>query len=290
MAGPATLDEFLRSGLERSQDERGQPSRLLRPPGLEPRADDPGDAPEDLRDPLESEHRQDAPSRWQCLRCDGLSFHWSDGWRCNGCGSYDFFNAAAPTTRQGGYGTWVYVPRGEPNDPEATSSSSSLPGMPSTWNTSPPPRWAPARRLRVPRPSPDFEAHETAESESLTSDATVDPDTLRALPKLSRRQRRAAAAVAAAAAAGGDGGAGQGQRSPQVPRSDRRDGAGDPPLEVQAASSKTKAKAEIAKTSDAWDSRKGPSPGVKYRGGAPPRPPVWHYSREDIRAFDRWER
>ena len=178
MAGPATLDEFLRSGLERSQDERGQPSRLLRPPGLEPRADDPGDAPEDLRDPLESEHRQDAPSRWQCLRCDGLSFHWSDGWRCNGCGSYDFFNAAAPTTRQGGYGTWVYVPRGEPNDPEATSSSSSLPGMPSTWNTSPPLPWAPARRLRVPRPSPDLEAHETAESASLTSDATVDPDTL----------------------------------------------------------------------------------------------------------------
>ena len=41
---------------------------------------------------------------------------------------------------------------------------------------------------------------------------------------------------------------------------------------------------------DPWSSSKGPKPGVKYRGGTPPAPPQWNYAREDVRAFDRYER
>ena len=39
-----------------------------------------------------------------------------------------------------------------------------------------------------------------------------------------------------------------------------------------------------------WSNKKGPMPGVKYRGGAPPPPPAWTYSRDDLRAFQKWER
>ena len=39
-----------------------------------------------------------------------------------------------------------------------------------------------------------------------------------------------------------------------------------------------------------WNSRKGPEKGIKFRGGAPPAPPAWHYSKDDLRAYDRWER
>lgn len=44
------------------------------------------------------------------------------------------------------------------------------------------------------------------------------------------------------------------------------------------------------KPPSAWNSRKGPVQGIRYRSGAPPNPPVWHYSRDDLRAYDRWER
>ena len=39
-----------------------------------------------------------------------------------------------------------------------------------------------------------------------------------------------------------------------------------------------------------WTIQKGPSPGVKYRGGTPPSPPVWNYARDDLRAFQKWQR
>ena len=38
------------------------------------------------------------------------------------------------------------------------------------------------------------------------------------------------------------------------------------------------------------DSAKGPTPGVKYRGGTPPQAPSWHYDRADLRAFGKWKK
>ena len=43
------------------------------------------------------------------------------------------------------------------------------------------------------------------------------------------------------------------------------------------------------KNSD-WNIQKGSAPGIKYKGGRPPPPPVWSYSRDDLRAFQKWQR
>ena len=39
-----------------------------------------------------------------------------------------------------------------------------------------------------------------------------------------------------------------------------------------------------------WDERKGPSPGVKWRGGRPPDPPAFEHNPRDLRSYPRWER
>ncbi|CAE7834550.1 RE1 [Symbiodinium sp. CCMP2592] len=36
--------------------------------------------------------------------------------------------------------------------------------------------------------------------------------------------------------------------------------------------------------------RMGPEKGVKFRGGAPPQPPLWKYESHDLRAFAKWSR
>ena len=41
---------------------------------------------------------------------------------------------------------------------------------------------------------------------------------------------------------------------------------------------------------DGRDSRKGPAQGIRYRSGMPPAPATRHYSRDDLRAYDRWEK
>ena len=35
-----------------------------------------------------------------------------------------------------------------------------------------------------------------------------------------------------------------------------------------------------------WSIRKGPAPGLKYRGGTPPAPPQWTYNKGDLQAFN----
>ena len=42
--------------------------------------------------------------------------------------------------------------------------------------------------------------------------------------------------------------------------------------------------------SETWDERKGPYPGVKWRGGKPPDPPKYEHNPRDLRSFPRWER
>ena len=39
-----------------------------------------------------------------------------------------------------------------------------------------------------------------------------------------------------------------------------------------------------------WDERKGPAPGVRWRGGKPPEPPKYEHNPRDLRCFPRWER
>ena len=46
----------------------------------------------------------------------------------------------------------------------------------------------------------------------------------------------------------------------------------------------------VKQKKDDWNPTKGPAPGVKFRSGQPPPPPVWNYARDDLRAFQKWER
>ena len=47
---------------------------------------------------------------------------------------------------------------------------------------------------------------------------------------------------------------------------------------------------EQKSSATSWMSAMGPQKGVKFRGGAPPQPPVWKYQPGDVRAFERYER
>ena len=51
-------------------------------------------------------------------------------------------------------------------------------------------------------------------------------------------------------------------------------------------------KRSTAKTGSkaSWNSMRGPAPGVRWRGGAPPLPPKWIYQQSDLRAFAKYER
>ncbi|CAK9009457.1 unnamed protein product [Durusdinium trenchii] len=39
-----------------------------------------------------------------------------------------------------------------------------------------------------------------------------------------------------------------------------------------------------------WNTLKGPTHGVRYRGGQPPQPPGWHYDKNDLAAFRKWKK
>eukprot|EP00435_Cladocopium_sp_Y103_P063075 s1794_g24.t1 len=41
---------------------------------------------------------------------------------------------------------------------------------------------------------------------------------------------------------------------------------------------------------DTWDERKGPAPGIKWRGGRPPDPPAFEHNPRDLRSYPQWER
>ena len=44
------------------------------------------------------------------------------------------------------------------------------------------------------------------------------------------------------------------------------------------------------KDDDEWDPAKGPSKGIRWRGGTPPQAPTWSYDKEDLRAYNKYVR
>ena len=63
-----------------------------------------------------------------------------------------------------------------------------------------------------------------------------------------------------------------------------------PTVMRQLLSEKKDTKSKDSNSTSSWTSRKGPEPGIKWRGGTPPAPPTWKYNASDLRAFSRWER
>ena len=41
-------------------------------------------------------------------------------------------------------------------------------------------------------------------------------------------------------------------------------------------------------STSSWNSRKGPAPGLKWRGGTSPQPPKWQFASTDLRAFAKY--
>ena len=199
----------------------------------------------------------------------------------------------------------MYVPRGhdEPSSSSSTSSSMSTmaayrpPKTPTARSSLGTPAVTslgsgPPRANRPGFPSGPNPRRENAESEVPIEDQSVDPETLQPHPRPSRRQRRAAAAGR---------GDGQGQLSRAEPGADVRVppaglalpdppvAGGDPVWRDQLLRDLGDLRVRQGAKSE-WNSRKGPAQGVRWRGGTPLAPPAWSYHRDDLRAYNRWER
>ena len=102
---------------------------------------------------------------------------------------------------------------------------------------------------------------------SAASEAGAEPK------RQSRRQRRA-------------------QRAELDGRAAATDGAESPANESNTLRNLRKLlkKKDTGTSETSWSSTKGPEKGVRWRGGAPPPPPKWHYAKDDLRAFSKFER
>ena len=220
---------------------------------------------------------------WLCLRCDSDRFVWTaTGWTCAACDADQFYDSNLPARRESANGSWVYMPRRSP-------SSSSSGWTPSAASAVPP--------LAAGRPpSGASSMREEAESETVTNDPSVNPDNM--MPNNNRRRRRTTRT--------------SGPHHEHADRSkgavaphDRSKGAvaprgGQPAVlrappglhdeQVQPLDTLIQSLPKHSSKDSEWNSLKGPRPGVKFRGGTPPSPPVWSYSRDDLRAFQKWER
>ena len=203
-----------------------------------------------------------------CVECKNTNWNWmAAGWRCSRCGCEKFYDACHYGDSNDSGGTWIFVPHeAADHDRHSMERKPDDPGAPSSVG-------------------------ERAESEAMTQDPTVDPDTLR---PLSRRQRKA-------------------HRRAAEERAQLNSATSPNPKTLLTSLPQTAPKAS-SNTSNAWRDdmlrglnqavadkhdkdkdwtiQKGPSPGVKYRGGGgtPPSPPLWTYGRDDLRAFQKWAR
>lgn len=168
------------------------------------------------------------------------------------------------------HGIWTLAPFDSPNNS----------GYPSS-----PPRdfadnvhYRSGRDSRVPHgpddPGSRHEAKETPESEAGTSDPCVDPVTL--APYRRRRRKRHTTA----------------QEDAPNEITSHASTHGMPHIESEMMHVLGQLLDEKRKKDEtsSWTSTKGPVPGMKWRGGAPPSPPTWNYASSDLRAFSKWER
>ena len=263
---------------------------------------------------------------WLCRACDSADWRVSPGhgWTCMRCGNDTFYDAFTSTTFTTHAGSWKFVP----NAPPSNAGS--------------------RRNHDDPDDASLQEAY--AESETVTTDPSVDPVTLSPV-NLSRRQRRALKRHNP-----GNPKVARGHNIPRVPKVPLDPKAHQVPkvyqdpkvsqdpkvcnsftvphhptgfpkepaltasparelLNSKGGSGKGKgyggtgsdASSKHAGWRDAmlrdlhsmtaknaeekpWSIRKGPAPGLKYRGGTPPAPPQWTYNKGDLQAFQRWER
>ena len=206
---------------------------------------------------------------WCCFTCKQKQWDWVDGqYRCLGCGGTSFYDEANPHTVHTNEGVWSFLPKSPSSSPASSSPSNNN-------------QQSPSQRVKPSGPpesgwfwEPD-EADERAESETPTNDPCVTPSGTGSTASRRRRRRRNVAVA---------------EHDTQPTISATATGQSEL-LQVmrQLLNEKGKGRSDTASNSS-WTSRRGPEPGVRWRGGSPPHPPQWRYSNSDLRAFSRWER
>ena len=229
----------------------------------------PFEATEDsaVNDPGIQQPQEPLPEIWRCISCRTSNWNWVDGqYRCLDCDGLSFYNASQPARFDTDDGVWTYQPSRSPSSsPVSTSPVSNVQAPRRTSPSGPPDSdwfWE------------DGNGGEHAESETPTNDPCVTPSGPSSSSSRRRRRRRNAAA-------------GETEDLPALPTGSTGN------LELlhtlrQLLNERGK-KSDTASNSS-WTSRRGPEPGVRWRGGTPPQPPAWKYSNTDLRAFSRWER
>ena len=176
-----------------------------------------------------------------------------------------------PSKHETPTGVWMYMPHPPPHPGLSTPSSQSSRSSAREER----PRQRPRRRKKHNGPPPPEDGppdEEQAESERMTHDPSVEP---------SLRD-------------GEQGQPGQYDERPGdvAPLRNNRPGqarprnSGEQVLELL----RRLARQDGHSDNQSWSSMKGPSPGVKFRGGAPPAAPVWRYQSNDVRAYEKYER
>eukprot|EP00438_Fugacium_kawagutii_P011147 Skav200228 [mRNA] locus=scaffold2352:155227:163374:+ [translate_table: standard] len=221
------------------------------------------DPDDTMRNPFGSHSDGRHEPLWTCYQCG--SNEWRlvvDTYRCQVCGSDEFYDQHRNTSEQSGSGgRWIFVPT-----PPSVQSGRH-----------------PKQKHGDPGDHESAGASEFAESETPTVDPSVDSN-LQPLP-LSRRQKKRLRAQQPMTSS---------SRTP-LPMPSRRlsdDGSHgrNNNWRDQMLSGLNQAVAAKSDKNKDWTLQHGPTPGVKYRGGTPPSPPVWNYSRDDLRAFQKWTR
>ena len=237
------------------------PSELVRY-GFAPQQPD-FEASADVPDP--GTQTQEPEFEWRCITCQHAGWTWVDGfYRCLSCNGTRFYDTSQPTRFDTDDGVWTYQPSRSPsNSPVAASPNRPTPQL--TKPSGPPDAgwyWE------------DGNGGEHAESETLTSDPCVTPSGTESTNTRRRRRRRNAAAG-----------------EPEIlPASTTNVSNNDRLLQTLTQLLDQRGKKHETNSNSSWTSRRGPEPGVRWRGGTPPQPPQWKYSNTDLRAFSRWER
>ena len=230
----------------------------------------------DLYNPFEDETGDDASDEplWLCRQCNSPSWRLMTGWyRCGRCGSENFYDA-----------------RADPPPPPDHSWKFEYDNHNRENNRH--------RKPDDPEPSDAGSHRERGESETATHDTTVDPETLQPLSRRQKRLARRENRVGGERAQSQPGNTTAlpsrmlqnmtSQTSPNMTSntsgSDRSKWRDDMLKGLTNAVTKEKDKDKD------WSLKKGPAPGIKYRGGSPPNPPHWSYQKDDLRAFQKWER
>ena len=237
--------------------------------------------PVDLLSPVHSASAASS-SLWRCMACNHHKFEWRhDCWRCVHCDGDRYYDASRTVKAEIPEGTWMFMPRHSPGH-SPVHSVESVELQPDSRASR---FWPP------PDPSEgslDDDGHERhAESEHPTEDPVVDPDLQR--PRRRRRRKRPNAEQSP-----------QSDRSSQCSELSQRSGEllGDLNRSLNDLVTTLKNanvpnlktnNADGSSSQDSWNSRKGPERGLRFRSGAPPAPPAWRYSRDDIRSFAKWQ-